>query len=82
MNPTKFIDIHMSELLQKLSREDKTIILMDDFNINLMKYDTNKDSSTFLDMMYSNLLLPYITTPTRVTTRSKTLIDNIHSFFL
>ena len=79
MNPTEFIDIYLSELLQKLSREDKTIMLMGDFNIDLLKYDTNKDSTMFLDIMYTNFLLPYITIPTRVTTHSKTLIDNIFS---
>lgn len=79
MNSSEFIDIYMSELLQKLSREDKTIMLMGDFNIDLLKYDSNKDSTTFLDTMYTSFLLPYITIPTRVTTHSKTLIDNIFS---
>ena len=79
MNPTEFIDIYLSELLQKLSRKDKKIMLMGDFNIDLLKYDTNKDSTMFLDIMYTNFLLPYITIPTRVTTHSKTLIDNIFS---
>ena len=79
MNPTEFIDIYLSELLQKLSREDKTIMLMGDFNIDLLKYDTNKDSTMFLDIMYTNFLLPYRKIPTRVTTHSKTLIDNIFS---
>ena len=79
MNPTEFIDIYLSELLQKLSREDKTIMLMGDLNIDLLKYDTNKDSTMFLDIMYTNFLLPYIAIPNRVTTHSKTLIDNIFS---
>ena len=52
---------------------------MGDFNIDLLKYDTNKDSTMFLDIMYTNFLLPYITITTRVTTHSKTLIDNIFS---
>ena len=51
---------------------------MGDFNINILKYDTNSHSATFVDM-YENLLLPYITSPTRVTPRSQTLIDNIFS---
>ena len=79
MNPTEFIDICISELLQKISKEDKTIMLMGDFNIDLLKYDTNADSATFLDSMYINFLLPYISTTTPVTTRSKTVIDNIFS---
>ena len=77
MNPTEFIDSYLSELIQKLSSEEKTIMLMSDFNIDLLKYDTNKDSTMFLDIMYTNFLLPYIIIPTRVTTHFKTLIDNI-----
>ena len=41
--------------------------------------DTEKDSADFLDSMYASFLLPYISTPSRVTPRSKTLIDNIFS---
>ena len=52
---------------------------MGDFNIDILKYDTNKDSEEFLDKMYTNFLLPYITSPSRVTPRSQTLIDNFFS---
>ena len=79
MNPTEFTESYLSELLQKLSKEDKTIILMGDFNIDLLKYDHNTDSASFLDSLYTNFLLPYISTPSRVTTHSRTLIDNIFS---
>ena len=79
MNQTEFIDIYLSELLQKFSKEDKTIMLMGDFNIDLLKYDHNTDSASFLDSLYANFLLPYISTPSRVTTHSRTLIDNIFS---
>ena len=79
LNPTKFVDIHIQELLQKMSKEDKTIVLLGNFNIDLLKYDTNKDSTAFLELMYTNFLLPYVTTPTQVTSHSETLIDNIFS---
>ena len=52
---------------------------MEDFNIDLLKYDTGKDSADFLDAMYATFLLPYISTPFRDTPRFKTLIDNIFS---
>ena len=50
---------------------------MHDFNIDILKYDTNSTSETFLDNIYEYLLLSYIILPTRVTSRSQTLIDNI-----
>ena len=77
MNPNEFIDVFILDLLQEISKEDKTIKVMDDFNVDLLKYDTNADNIAFLDSMYTNFYLPSITTPTRVTTHSKTLIDNI-----
>ena len=35
--------------------------------------------ASFLDSLYANFLLPYISTPSQVTTHSRTLIDNIFS---
>ena len=52
---------------------------MGDFNVNMLQYDKNKDSQEFLDKMHSNFLLPYISSPSRVTPRSQTLIDIIFS---
>ena len=52
---------------------------MGDFNIDLLKYDVHGDSSDFLDAIYANFLLPYISAPSRVTPHSKTLIGNIFS---
>ena len=52
---------------------------MGDFNIDLFKYDHSTDGASFLDSLYANFLLPYISTPSRVTTHSRTLIDNIFS---
>ena len=50
---------------------------MGDFNINLLNYNNDKDTTTFLDTMFSNSFSPFITLPTRVGKTSETLIDNI-----
>ena len=49
MKSTEFIDVYMSDLLQKNSKEDKAVMLIGDFNIGLLKYDTNTDSAAVLD---------------------------------
>ena len=49
---------------------------MRDFHINLLNYD-DKYTANFLDKMFSYSYLLFINTPTRVTSHSKTLIDNI-----
>ena len=50
---------------------------MGDFNINLLNYGDSSDVSDFLEAITSSSLFPFISQPTRVTSHSKTLIDNI-----
>ena len=53
------------------------VILLGDFNADLLKYDHNDNVADFLGAMHSKLLLPNISSPTRITSTSATLIDNI-----
>ena len=64
-------------LLDKINKEKKSLMLMGDFNINLLNANNDKSVSNFLDIFGSFSLLPQIIFPTRVTNSSKTLIDNI-----
>ena len=66
-------------LLSKLDYESKRIFFVGDFNIDLMKVDHNPETTTFFDRLTSSLLVPHIIHPTRYTSHSKTLIDNIFS---
>ena len=50
---------------------------MGNFNINILNYNSDKDTTDFIDTMYASSLSPTINTPTRITATSKTLIDNI-----
>lgn len=67
----------LNPLLEKVSTENKTLMLLGDFNIDLLKAESNSKVSNFLDIMGSHSLVPSILMPTRITTESKTLIDNI-----
>ena len=53
--------------------------LMCDFNVALMKTDTDFNTSQIFDTMTSNLIVPRIIYPTRITPHSKTLINDIFS---
>ena len=75
MEVTEFNDVFLQNILEKPSYENKEIIVMGNFNIDILKYDSNCNFAAFLDDMYENLLLPYIASPTRVTPRSQTLTD-------
>jgi hypothetical protein len=50
---------------------------MGDFNLNLMDHHCHSLTGEFLDGMYSNMFIPLITRPTRTTSHTATLIDNI-----
>ena len=75
----EFKDYYLNELLHKLSSENKSVILLSDFNVDLMKYDNHHSTNGFIDSLSSHLFLPHITQPTRIRDYSKTFIDNIFS---
>ena len=69
----------LNQMLEKVSKEQKQIFLLGDFNINLLNYNVHQPTNDFLDSLASNSIIPYILQPTRLTSHSKTLIDNIFS---
>lgn len=72
-----FNENYLELLRHRLLNEKKIIIISCDFNLDLLKYKTNTDTENFLSTMFSNLLLPKILQPTRITPRSATLTYNI-----
>ena len=83
MEISDFNKYYLSNLIETFSLENEEIVLLGDFNVDLLNYDKNHDVSNFLDTMHFNLLLAHITSPTKVTTKSGTLVDNIfRNFFL
>lgn len=68
---------HITDLLSTVKKESKLCYLLGDFNINLLNSDTHILTSEFLEVLYSYSFTPLITKPTRVTSQSATLIDNI-----
>ena len=65
------------QLLHKINNTRKLIFLEGDFNFNLLKYGVHVGTTNFLDFLNSSYFLPQITVPTRLTSNSTTLIDNI-----
>ena len=77
MKTETFIENFFIPLLQKTNKEKKRLVLMGDFNINLLEYGNSLHVNNFIDSLQSFFLLPSISLPTRITDRSRTLIDNI-----
>ena len=69
----------LTNILDRAQTERKLIQIMGDFNVNILNSNGHLASSEFLDVMHSHSLLPLITKPTRITSSTATLIDNIFS---
>ena len=67
----------MTSLWRKLNKENKTCHITGDFNMDLLKIEKEKAISDYFEYMTSHNFMPLITLPTRITSSSKTLIDNI-----
>ena len=75
-----FINFHLTPLIDKLNSENnKNIFIAGDLNFNLLNCNADSDTSEFFELLTSNMLLPTISLPTRVTNTTGTLIDNIYS---
>ena len=66
---------YLTSLLTNIQKEEKTSMLMGDFNINLLNAETNINISEFYDNMSSHFFAPNILQPVRFTKNPKTLID-------
>lgn len=74
--PQDFIN-NLDQLIANISKENKACYIMADWNLDLMKHHCHETTGEFLDIMYSRMFFPLITRPTRITSNTATLIDNI-----
>ena len=79
MHLTDFSSNYLNKLLENISKEQKSIFLLGDFNVNLLNYNEHNRANEFLDSLASNSFIPLILQPTRITSHSNNLIDNIFS---
>ena len=70
---------HLNQVLEKISKEQKQIFLLGDFNNNLLNYNVHQPNHDFLNSLASNSIIQYILQPTRLTSHSNTTLDNIFS---
>ena len=75
--PDSSIDDFINNIEKLFRNKQGNTYICGDFNINLFNYDSNNQVNYFLDSIYSLGLFPLITKPTRITSHSATLIDNI-----
>src|SRR6218665_3259114 len=75
-DPAAF-NVDLENILPLLSDAGQSCHICGDFNLDLLKVETHRHTSDFLNVMSSYLFRPLIEVPTRFTLSSATLIDNI-----
>ena len=71
----------LNRLIEPFKQSNSYILLIGDFNIDLLKINDRPHFKDYFMNMISHGLLPTITLPTRLTDNSASLIDNIFSSF-
>ena len=70
--------LDFSPVVQTLSKISKNVVLAGDFNIDLLKLNSNSKYQEFYDTLSEFDFLPIITLPTRLSKRHATLIDHMY----
>ena len=82
MDLNNFSTNYLNNFLDTVSIEQKSVFLLDDFNVNVLNYNNDNPTNEFLDFLACNSFVPHILQLTRVTSHSKKLIDNILSYIV
>ena len=75
----KNFNARYNSIIEKIKSEKKQLVIGSDQNLNLLHTDSQVLTQEFLDINYSNGILPVIDKPTRITHATATLIDNIYT---
>ena len=79
MDLADFNGNYLNKILENISEQQKSFFSLGDFNVNLLNYNEHNETNEFLDFVASNSFIPLVLQPTRITSHSNTLIDNIFS---
>ena len=76
-NVKKFLTEYKNLIKQLNKEKDHEVVIGIDHNLDLLKTHQHPQTNEFLEVNLKTNLLPTISKPTRLTTKSATLIDNI-----
>ena len=68
---------YITASIDKISKEMKFCVLMGDWNVNLINFESHTPTEEFINTMGAYYFQPHIIKPTRITDHSATLIDHI-----
>ena len=58
MDLNDFNTYYLNNLLDKVSKKQKSVFLLGDFNVNLLNYNRHNPINEFLDSLASNSFIP------------------------
>jgi hypothetical protein len=67
----------LSNLCSEISNLNRTVYLLGDMNLDVLKYGVNNHVTDYIDLLFSFGLLQLVINPTRCTSHSSTLIDHV-----
>ena len=65
--------------MKNISKEQKSIFLLGDFNVNFLNYIEHNQINEFEDSLASTSFILLLLQPTKITSHSNSLLDNIFS---
>ena len=68
MDLTDFNSSYLNQLIEIISKEQKSIVLLGDWNVNILNYKHNR-TNAFLDSLASNSFISLILQPIRMTSQ-------------
>ena len=77
MDLSHFSSNYLNKLLENISKEQRSVFLLGDFNVNLLNYNEHNPTNEFLDSLASDSFIPSILQTTRISSHSNTPTDNI-----
>ena len=78
----KGLNNFLENVFKKANTENKLCFVAGDFNLNCLDYNKNLEIRTFYNRIFAHGCIPLITKPTRVTSKTVSLIDNIFTNFI
>ena len=67
----------LEQVIGLFTKSKVNLILLGDYNINLLNHEVQSETADFVNLLYANTLLPLISKPTRYGEHSAILIDNV-----
>ena len=78
----KRLNSFLENVFKKANTKNKLCFVAGDFNLNCLDYNKNLEIRTFYNRIFAHGCIPLITKPTRVTSKTVSLIDNIFTNFI